>query len=153
VKIREFVKQIRAPRASVFTLATDFSGAAAVIGAIEKVEMLTEGPVRSGTRFLETRRVLGAPTTQEVEVTVYDPPTRYALQCESHGSRYVTRVELEPNGSGTNVTMGFEVEPVSFMAKAMAQTIQPMLEAAAQALEQDLDDLKARLEVTGDQKG
>jgi len=146
VKIREIVKHIENSRPSVFAMATDFARAAEVIGAIEKVEMLTEGPVGVGTRFLETRTVLQYATTQEVEVTAYEPPRRYALCCESHGSRYLTEVVLEPNSTGTDVSLGFEVEPVSFMAKAMAETMRPMLDKAAQALEQDLDDLKAALE-------
>ena len=131
---------------AVFALATDFGRAAEVIRAIENVEMLTEGPVGLGTRFRETRTVLGHATTQEMEVTAFDSPSLYALGCESHGARYVTEVRLASNSTGTDVELRFEARPMSFMAKAMAEMLRPMLDSVAGVLENDLEDLKAALE-------
>jgi hypothetical protein len=142
-------KHIEASPAKVFALATDFGQAATVIRAIESVKMLTEGPVGLGTRFLETRTVLGHGTTQEMEVTAFESPSLYSLSCESHGARYVTEVRLVPNGTGTNLELRFEALPLTFMAKAMAEMIRPMLDSVTAVLENDLDDLKASLESPG----
>ena len=142
-------KHIEATPEEVFALATDFGRAVKVIRAIEKVEMLTGGPVGVGTRFLETRTVLGHSTTQEMEVTAFEPPRLYALACESHGARYLTEVRLAPNRTGTVVELRFEVQPLSFMAKAMAEMLRPMLDSAAGVLENDLEDLREALERSG----
>ena len=139
-------KHIEASQAEVFALATDFGRAAEVIRAIENVEMVTDGPIGVGTRFLETRTVLGHGTTQEMEVTAFESPSLYTLSCESHGARYITEVRLVPNGTGTDVELRFEARPLTFMAKAMAEMLRPMLDSVAGVLENDLDDLKAALE-------
>ena len=139
-------KHIEASPEEVFTLATDFGRAAEVIRAIEKVEMLTDGPIGVGTRFLETRTVLGHETTQEMEVTAYDSPSLYAMGCESHGTRYLTEVRLAPNHTGTSVELRFEAQPLSFMAKAMAEMLKPMLDSVVGVLEKDLEDLREALE-------
>ena len=138
-------KHFEASPEEVFALATDFGKAAEVIRAVEKVELLTDGPIGVGTRFLETRTILGHATTQEIEVTAFEPPRHYALTCESHGAVYVTEVRLAPNATGTNVDLRFEARPISFMAKAMAEMLRPMLDSVAGVLENDLDDLRAAL--------
>ena len=142
-------KHIEASPEEVFALATDFGRAAEVIRAIEKVEMVTGDPIGVGTRFFETRTVLGHATTQEMAVTAFESPKLYTLGCESHGARYITEVRLAPNGTGTDVALRFEAQPVTFMAKAMAEMLRPMLESVAGVLENDLDDLKAALEPSG----
>jgi len=146
VSVFTISKHIDASPERVFALATDFARAPDVIGGIDKVEMLTDGPVGAGTRFLETRTLFRFASTQEVEITHFEPPRHYALACESHGSRYLTEVRLEPNRTGTQVEMRFEAQPQSFMAKAMVQTMQPMLDSVARELERDLEDMKAVLE-------
>jgi len=139
-------KHIQASPEAVFALATDFGRAAEVIRAIEKVEILTGGPIGVGTRFLETRTVLGHATTQEIEVTAFEPYHLYALGCESHGARYLTEVRLAPNLEGTDVELRFEAQPLTFMAKAMAEMLRPMLDSVAGVLENDLEDLRMALE-------
>lgn len=139
-------KHIEASPEEVFSLATDFGRAAEVIRAIEKVEMLTGGPVGMGTRFRETRTVLGHSTTQELEVTAFEPFRLYALSCESHGARYRTEIRLAQNLDGTDVELRFEAQPLTFMAKAMAEMLRPMLDSVARVLEDDLEDLRTALE-------
>ena len=50
------------------------------------------------------------------------------------------------SGSGTDVDLSFEAKPLSPMAKVMAAMMEPMIHAAAEALEGDLDDLKSHVE-------
>ncbi|MFQ5654891.1 MAG: SRPBCC family protein [Planctomycetota bacterium] len=142
----EIKRHIDAPPERVFAMASDFAGAAANIEAILRVEMLTGGPVRVGTRFRETRKMLGRESTEEMEVTVFDPPRGYTLGCESNGCRYSTELRLEPSGSGTALQMVFEATPLTGVAKVMGFLMRPMMKKAMTEFARDLDQMKARLE-------
>ena len=91
---------IARPIEEVFAAATDFAGSVERIGGIEKVEMLSEGPVGLGTRFRETRTMFGREATEEMEVVEFEPPRRYVLGAESHGSRYRTEIRFAETGDG-----------------------------------------------------
>lgn len=137
---------IAAPPEKVFARATDFPNAANIIQGIEKMEMLTEGPVEVGTRFRETRKMFGKLATEEMEVKTLDPPRMYALGAESHGSRYHTEFRFEPVGDGTRVTMEFQGEPLTMFAKVMTVMMKPMMKSMAKLCAKDLADLKAAVE-------
>lgn len=139
-------RHIEAPPEVVFAAVTDFARAHEKVEAIQRVEMLTDGPVGVGTSFRETRRVFNREATEEMEVTAFDPPRSYTLECESHGCRFSSEFRLAPNGSGTDLEMSFAAEPVSFLAKAMSGMMKPMMGKMAELCEKDLDDLKAAIE-------
>ena len=61
--------QIDAPVAEVFGRFTDLDGSATRVSGIKAIEMLTPGPFGPGTRWRETREVLGQLDTAEMEVT------------------------------------------------------------------------------------
>jgi len=102
VEIR-LAETIRAPIEKVFALANDIDRAEEWLPAGVKIEKLTEGPTRAGSRYRETRRVLGRLDTEIYEGTDYDPP---------HGSEVVAdgtkgtagrglfrfRIDLAPTG-------------------------------------------------------
>ena len=136
-------KRIDAPRETVFRLASDFRNAADHIQGITKVEMLTDGPVAQGTRFQETRIVFKREATEEMTVSAYDPPSGYALDCESCGCHYHTEFRFTANGSGTDVEMRFDVKPLTFFAKVMGFLMRPMMKMCLKETGKDLDDLKA----------
>jgi carbon monoxide dehydrogenase subunit G len=75
VEIR-ITETIHAPVERVFALANDIDRAMEWLPAGVRIEKLTESPVRVGTRYRETRRILGRDDTEIYEVTVYDPPRR-----------------------------------------------------------------------------
>lgn len=142
-------REIEAPVERVFGLASDFENAARTITAIQRIEMLTPGPVRIGTRFKETRRMFGREASEEMEVVAFEPPNRYVLLAKSHGCRYDSELTFTPSGSGTEVEMRFEATPLSFMAKVMSVVMSPMMrKALVECVKKDLDDLKAAAEVT-----
>lgn len=143
----ELTKHIDAPPDRVFAAASDFRGAADRISAITKMEVLTEGPIGVGTRFRETRFMFKREATEEMTVKTFDPPNGYALGAESCGCRYHTEFRFRPNGSGTDVNLSFDAQPLSFVAKIMSFLLMPfMKKACVKACEQDLEDLKASLE-------
>jgi len=143
VKIR---KHIAAPPEKVFSVAIDVPSWADNIRGIEKIEMLTDGPVGVGTRFRETRMFMKQEATEEMEITALDPPRGYSVGAENHGCRFHTEVTFTPVGSGTDIEMRFEAEPLTPLAKIMSAMMKPMIAAATQCLEEDLDDLKAHIE-------
>lgn len=55
MKSMKFIRRFRAPRERVFDVCSSFEHAADRIAGIERVEMLTDGPMRVGTWFRETR--------------------------------------------------------------------------------------------------
>ncbi len=139
-------RHIAAPPDQVFAVATDFARAPERITGIRKIEMLGDAPVGLGTRFRETRVMLGREATEELVVTEFDPPRSYALGCESHGCRYHTELVFSPQGSGTDVKMVFEATPLTLLAKTMSALLTPMLGKLAEACGKDLDDLKSVIE-------
>ncbi len=130
----------------VFQILSDFPNAAENISGIQRIEMLTEGPVGPGTRFRETRVFLKKEATEEMEVVGWDPPRSYTLGADSCGCDFVTKVSLQPDGEGTRVTMDFESKPRTLGAKLMAPFGALMMGAMKKCLVQDLTDAQATLE-------
>lgn len=59
---------ISAPRERVWRVLTDLDNAPTLIPSITSVERLTDGPYAAGTRWRETRTMLGRTETHELEV-------------------------------------------------------------------------------------
>lgn len=139
-------RHVSAPIELVFEHAADLRSAPKRMRGITKLEVLTDGPIRVGTRFRETRIMFKREASEEMEITAFDPPHGYTVGCENHGCRYHTTFTFTPNGSGTNVAMRFEGEPLTFFTKVMAVLTRPLMKSCLKAMEQDLDDLKASAE-------
>lgn len=139
-------RNVAAPPSKVFEAATDFAGAPGRIRAIRAVKVLTDGPVRVGTRFEETREMFGREATEIMEVTALDAPRSYVLGAESHGCRYRSELRFEPRGSGTEVTMSFTAQPLTLVAKVMSVLMAPLTKRMVRECARDLDDLAAHCE-------
>lgn len=139
-------RTIAAPPSKVFAHATNVEKWAEIVPAIESVEMLTPGPVRVGTRFRETRTLMGREATEEMEFLVLDPPNTYVLVAESHGSRYRTEFVFTPEGDGTKLTMVFGAEPLTVFAKVVSVLLKPFMKKFAEMCGKDLDAIKAHSE-------
>ena len=139
-------KHIKAPLEQVFDRPADFPNAAKTVSGIERVEMLTDGPVGVGTRFRETRKFYKREATEEMEVTAFERPRCYALGSESHGCRYHSELRFHAVDGGTDVEMRFQAEPLTGFAKVMSVLMRPMMKGVTKCLEQDLEDIKNALE-------
>jgi hypothetical protein len=141
-------EHIEAPCEQVFARAADFARAPETITAIKKIEMLTPGPTRVGTRFRETRVMFGREATEEMEVVAFEPPRRIALGAESCGCRYHSELRFTPAaGGGTDVEMTFVGTPLTLFAKIVGGLMLPLMKKAmVKACGQDLRDLKAAVE-------
>ncbi|HET6202062.1 MAG TPA: SRPBCC family protein [Planctomycetota bacterium] len=141
-----FSKSIAAFPEKVFEAAADFRNAPGRIRGIKKIEMLTDGPVRVGTKFKETRVMFGKEATETMEVVAFNPPHGYTLGCESHGCRYRTEFRFAPNAQGTTVEVTFEATPRTFASKVLGFLMAPMIKGVRKCMEKDLDDLGASIE-------
>lgn len=126
----------------VFALFADIPNAIRIPGIV-KVEMLTEGPVGTGTRFRETRVFLGKEASEELEFTAFQQGRSYTMACTSHGATHTTRFDFNVDGQGTQVELDYEMECHSMAAKVMGKT---MMIALRKCMEQDLIALKALAE-------
>lgn len=139
-------QEIGAPANATFAVIPDVNSWPVVISAIEKIEVLTPGPVGVGTRFRETRQMFGRSATEEMTIAEIEPPTRLVLTARNHGVEYTTVHMIAPTDSGCRVTVSFEGKPVEMLARVMAFLMRPLAGHLKRALQQDLDDLKRALE-------
>lgn len=101
-------RRLGASPEAVWAVLTDIEREAENLRAVTKAEVLTEGPYRVGTRWRETRRLLGATDTEELWVSVVEENRRTVVEAESRGTHYTTTITLEPEDLGTRVEMTFE---------------------------------------------
>lgn len=135
-------QSIAAPVESVFAIATDLPRAAEHIAGIDRIELLTDLPVGLGTRWRETRTMMGRPSTEELAITAFDPPHGYTVSSSSCGAEFDCRFGFTPTDDGTRVTLALEWRAVSLFAKLMSPISGMMVGSIEKAMRQDLLDLK-----------
>jgi carbon monoxide dehydrogenase subunit G len=137
-------KRINAPVDRVFGIFTDFEHAADRIRGIQRLELLTNGPIGVGTRFRETRMMFKREATEEMEITAFEPGSSYAFGGNSCGSEFSTRFRFKPDAGGTRVDVDMQFRPVSLFAKIMSPLMGWMMgPSMRKAFDQDMEDLKA----------
>lgn len=135
-------RRVAAPVERVFDVATDLARAAERIRGIERIELLTEGPMRVGTRWRETRKMMGQSSTETLEVFALDRPRSYTVGCESCGTYFETTFRFAPDGDGTLVTLDARTESRSLMAKLMSPIGNLMFgKVMRKCMTEDLEDL------------
>ncbi|MEO1529713.1 MAG: SRPBCC family protein [Planctomycetota bacterium] len=130
----------------VFAASSNIPAWAEVIPAINRIEMLTDGPVGVGTRFIETRTLFGREASETMEVVEYEPPSHYVLKAESNGCRYLTEIRFEPHGDVTKMSFNFTAEPLTIFAKVMGVIMKPLMKKMIQLCAKDLRALKEHVE-------
>ena len=139
-------KQIQAPASAVFGKFTDFARAPDNVRGIERLEILTDGPIGKGTRFRETRIMFNREATEEMEITQWEDGKSYTVEAESCGAHYATKFTVEPQGDSSIVRMDMQVRPLTVTARLMAPLGWLMQGAMKKCVEADMDDLKQGLE-------
>ena len=137
---------IAAPPEVVYTVVTDIAHWQDFIRAIERLEILNSGPIAVGTKFRETRVMLGRSATEEMTVATLDPPRRFDLTAENHRTRYRARHDIEPLPGGTRLHLTFEGTAVTLGAK-LGMAIGFLFKGAVKKqLQSDFADIKAEAE-------
>lgn len=140
------VRDIAASPERVWSVLTDLDSAADTLTQVTRIERLTPGAVGVGTRWAETRRMLGREETQELQVSAFDAPRRQQLTAHAGGVDYTTTFELVPVASGTRLTMRFSGvhEGASAGQRLVWRVLGPIgLAVTRRAMAADLADIAA----------
>lgn len=135
----------------VWAMASDFANAAGRIQAITKVEILTPGPIGSGTRFREWR----GRQMVDMEIAAWSPPHSYSLRGYAVGTEFTSVIRCVPDGASTRLEMEVHVRPKTLGAKLLSPLIALMSKVMVKSCAKDLGDIAAAAErgdATGDQR-
>ena len=144
----EVRRHVAAPVQRVWDVATDLAGSPRVVRAIDAVEVLTPGPFGVGTRWRETRTMMGRSATEEMTVTAVEQQRSYRVEAAGRGAQYVSTFAFAASADGgTDLTTTFGGRPTSAVARVLGAVTAPLMRrAVVRALEQDLDDIAAAAE-------
>ncbi|MFF7443954.1 SRPBCC family protein [Streptomyces sp. NPDC008122] len=145
-------RRVAASPGRVWEAITDLKDMPRVLSGVDRVEVLTPGGFDVGTRWRETRRMLGKEATEEMTVTECEPPDRYVTVADSHGMHYVSELTLTPDGSGaTTLRMAFSARPAGGRSAGFAARVLARFgaKAVARALTKDLADIARTVESRG----
>lgn len=139
---------IQADRETVWKAMTDKENISKVIPGIEKVQVL-EKPKSGivGLKWTETRTLFGKTASETMWVTEASDLDYYKTRAESHGAVYLSSIEMKPASGGTELTMRFKGQPVTFGAKLFWLLMGwAFAGPTRKAMQKDLDAVKASLE-------
>ena len=144
-------RRVAAPREAVWEVLTDLDQTARRLSQVTDLHIVTDGPYAVGTRWRETRRMMGSSDTQEMVVVENDPLRRTVLEAVDGSTTYRTELVLEPLGESdaTLVTLTFsaEVTDPSRLQRLALQVVGPLgLKLTERSLRTELDDIAAAAE-------
>lgn len=142
-------RRIAAAPERVFDAIADIPTAGRRLRSVTKVEMLTDPPVRVGTRWRETRTMFGRAATEEMTVAVLDRPYRLVFTSRNHGTDYQMTYLLAADDGGTRLEAQFGATPANLVSRILAFIARPLTRRLVGMLEADLADIAAAAE-TGD---
>lgn len=137
---------IDAPPESVFDVVSDFEHSPDRIEWFERVEMLTDGPTRVGSRWRETRVMKGKRSSEDWELTAYEPPSHFSAYCDSQGYDVNYTMRVEPEGSGSKLSLEMTTSPRTFVGKLMTPLEWLMAGMMRKIVLKDLESTKAFIE-------
>ena len=77
-----------------------------------------DGPMRAGSRALETRKFLGRRMESTMEVLEYEPPRRFTIKVSSGLVPFQVTSDLSEEDGGTRIRSVLEGEPGGFLRLA-----------------------------------
>ena len=93
--------KLEAPVDQVFAAFTDIEHNAGRVSGIKNVEVLSTGEFRLGTRWRETREIMGRLDDAEMEVTAFEKGRHYTITHYKAGAKIDTVFTFAPEGDGT----------------------------------------------------
>lgn len=138
--------QVAAPLEKTFATFTDVEHAPQHVEGIKEVQMLTPGVFGLGSRWLETREVLGRLDTAEMEVTAFERNKSYTITHHKAGTRVDTVFTFEPSGTGTQVSIEFGLDSQGLPPGLLAPVSWAIAGKVRDALGHDLADMKKSVE-------
>lgn len=147
-------RHIHAPADKVWSVISDIPGSAATLSGIDSIQMLTEGPYAEGTRWKETRTMMGRAETVEMWVSHCDPPAAghggsTTVKALEGRMDYTSRFALAEREGGTDLTLTFiagMVRPTRISRILLAVAGPLGMRVTRKALARDLADIAAKAE-------
>lgn len=142
-------QHVNAPADKVWAVISDIPGSAATLSGIDSIQMLSDGPYGEGTRWKETRTMMGRAETVEMWVSDADPPRSTTVKAVQGRADYTTRFALADRDGGTDLTLTFGAEilnPSRLSKLAMAVFGKLGMRITRKALARDLAEIAARAE-------
>ncbi|MCB5292710.1 SRPBCC family protein [Arthrobacter sp. SO3] len=142
-------QHVNASSDKVWAVVSDIPGSAATLSGIDSIQMLSEGPYGEGTRWKETRKMMGRSETVEMWVAQADPPRGTTVKARQGSADYTTRFTLADRDGGTDLTLTFGAEMVnpsrmSRLALALFGKLGMLI--TRKALAKDLTEIAAKAE-------
>lgn len=135
-------RTVAAPVETVWAVATDLTAAPETLSGVTRVEVLEGEIFGVGTRWRETRTLMGREATEEMVVTAAVAPSSYTVEADNHGVHYVSTFAFAPLGANrTEVTMTFAGTPTAPQNPLVKLMGRFGLRMVRKTLEHDLADL------------
>ncbi|WP_458115555.1 SRPBCC family protein [Arthrobacter sp. D2-10] len=142
-------QHINASPERVWSVISDIPGSAATLSGVQSVQMLSDGPYGKGTRWKETRTMMGRSETVEMWVEQADPPRSTTVKALQNGADYTTHFTLAERNGGTDLTLTFGaqvVEPTMAGRIMLALFGKIGMKMTRKALAKDLAEIAAKAE-------
>lgn len=142
-------RHVNASPEKVWAVITDIPGSADTLSGVNRIEMLSDGPYGEGTRWKETRTMMGRSETVEMWVSQADPARSTTVKALQGKADYTSRMTLTERDGGTDLTMTFGAEmvnPSRLTRIGMALFGKLGLLATRKALAKDLAEIAAKAE-------
>ncbi|MDJ0834797.1 MAG: SRPBCC family protein [Gammaproteobacteria bacterium] len=142
--------KIDAAKDIVWKTITDIEHCDRVISSIIKVKVLEKSETGlAGLRWQETREMFGKEATETMWITDAVANEFYATRAESYGSVYLSRLDLQEQGSATLLSMSFSASPQTLVAKILSFVMSPMIKGSLKKeIARDLADIKQHIETS-----
>ncbi len=137
---------ISATPETVFAVVSDVENSPDRIDWFEKVDMLTDGPVRVGTKWRETRRMNNKQCVEEWEMTAFESPIYFSAYCDSQGYDVQWTMRVDPEGDGSRLTLDMTTRPRTFIGKLLTPVEWVMARMMKTMVRKDLESTKAYIE-------
>jgi uncharacterized protein YndB with AHSA1/START domain len=109
---------------------------------VKKVQVLTEGPIRVGSSYVQTVDMMGQVFDVNTEVTSYERPNSFAIKGSSGPVPLASTFTLTPTNDGTRLTMVGEGEPdgaMKFAGPFLNGIVKQQVDAQLKALKRVLE--------------
>jgi uncharacterized protein YndB with AHSA1/START domain len=137
---------VAAPVNRVFAVFTDLEHAPGRVKNIKAIELLTPGSFRLGTRWRETRELLGRLDSAEMQVTAYELNRAYTITHHKAGARIETAFRFTPADDGTDVSVEFQMTGQGLPPGMLAPVGWAIDGKVRDVLAEDLSDLRTAAE-------
>lgn len=145
----EVSRVVAAAAQEVWGVVTDLEGSPAVLTAVERVERLDDRPgFGVGTRWRETRTMLGRQATEEMEVTAVDAPSTYTVVAVNGATTYTSTIAVRSLATDRcELRMTFSGHSTGLVSRLLAATLGRLFAGATRrSLQRDLEDIAGHVE-------